>query len=230
MLVKDYMTRHPIMIEPHKRALEAQQIMVENGVRHLPVVGDGKILLGLVTNQCLRIPPEKLASLEVWEITRYLSSLTVEKIMVEKGKDLITVNPTATLEDAANLMIHHKIDALPVVDDDEVVFGVLTEIDLLGELRELLGATDPGWRITVRIPSGAIGEYAKLTIPITERGWCIMAMGSVRTPKDPDHWDMVLKVTGCEKDELVALVNSNPGHELIDIRETAIYEPEPELA
>jgi acetoin utilization protein AcuB len=229
MLVKDYMTRHPIMIEPHKLALDAQQIMAENHIRHLPVVGDGKILLGLVTNQCLRIPPERLASLEVWEITRYLSSLTVAKIMVKNGGDLVTINPKATLEDAADLMIRHKIDGLPVVDDDRVVVGILTEIDLLAELRELLGATEPGWRIVVRIPS-ALGEYAKLTGAISGQNWSIMAMGSVRTPKRDDSWDMVLKVAGCEKDDLVALVKSNPGHELIDIRKTAAYRHQPELA
>ena len=229
MLVKDYMTRHPIMIAPNKRALEAQQVMAENGVRHLPVVADGKILQGLVTNKCLSIPPEKLASLEVWEITRYLSSLTVEKIMLKKGADLVTINPQATLEDAADLMIRHKIEGMPVVDDDGVVVGILTEVDLLSELRELLGATDPGWRIVVRIP-GRLGEYAKLTGAISGQNWPIMAMGSVRTPKDPEHWDMVLKVTGCDKDQLIAIVNDIPDHELVDIRETRMYSRQPEPA
>ena len=73
MLVKDYMTRHPIMIPPSMAAAEAQKIMSENKVRHLPVVGDGKRPLGLVTRQSLRIPPAELGSLNVWEITRFLS-------------------------------------------------------------------------------------------------------------------------------------------------------------
>ena len=228
MLVKDYMTRHPIMIEPHKPILEAQKLMSENGVRHLPVVGDGKLLLGLVTRQCWQIAPEQLASLEVWEITRYLANLTVEKVMVKNDKSLITISANATLEEAADLLIRHKIGGMPVLDNDGTVVGIITEVDLLTELRELLGATDPGWRIVVRIP-GKIGEYAKLTGAISDNGWPIMAMGSVRTPKDPEHWDMVLKVTGCEKDELVALVKSNAGHELVDIRETKhhVYKQEP---
>ncbi|GEM_PF-5409517 len=42
MLVKDYMTRHPLMAEPSLSIIEAQRYMWENHVRHLPVVGDGK--------------------------------------------------------------------------------------------------------------------------------------------------------------------------------------------
>lgn len=53
MLVKNCMTRHPIMIAPEKLASEAQKIMAENNVRHLPVVGDGKRLLGLITRERL---------------------------------------------------------------------------------------------------------------------------------------------------------------------------------
>jgi CBS domain-containing protein len=57
MLVKDYMTRHPLMAEPTTSIIEAQRYMGENNVRHLPVVGDGKRLLGLVTRQSLLVQP-----------------------------------------------------------------------------------------------------------------------------------------------------------------------------
>lgn len=218
MFVKDYMTRHPIMVGPQSKIFEAQELMSENSIRHLPVVGDGKRLMGLITRQRLQVAPEDLGSLEVWEITRYLSNLTVSKVML-KGNDLHTINQEATLEEAADMMIRFKIGGLPVLGEDEEVVGVITETDLLLELRELLGATDPGWRIVVRIPS-RVGEYARLTGAISARKWAIMAMGSVRTPKDEAHWDMVLKVTGCEKEELRSVVDGITEHELIDIRHT----------
>ncbi|MBC8496797.1 MAG: CBS domain-containing protein, partial [Chloroflexi bacterium] len=103
MFVKDYMTRHPIMIEPDKRVTEAQKLMGESNIRHLPVVGDGKRLLGLITREQLQIAPEKLGSLNVWEITRYLADLTVKKVMIKRA-DLYTISPDATVEDAAALM------------------------------------------------------------------------------------------------------------------------------
>jgi acetoin utilization protein AcuB len=221
MLVKDYMTRHPIMIGPDMRITEAQKLMTDNGVRHLPVARDGKRLLGLVTRQRLSIPPEKLGSLDVWEITRYLADLTVSKVMV-KGADLQTINPDATIEDAADLMIRYNIGSLPVVEDGAVVIGIITEGDLLIELQNLLGANDAGWRVTVRVPDRD-GEFSKLTRALLERGWGIMAMGSVRSPKQPDHWDIVVKVRRCTHDDVLAAVATIPDQRVIDIRETTAY-------
>ena len=218
MLVKDCMMRHPIMIAPETPAAEAQQIMTENKIRHLPVVGYGKRLKGLITRHRLAFKPEELGSLNVWEITRKLSSLVVKDVMV-KTADVKTIDADRTIERAAAVMTENKIGCLPVIEDN-VVVGIITETDLLIELRELLGATDPGWRVVVRIPS-RVGEYAKLTNTISEHGWAIMAMGSVRTPKDAGHWDMVLKVTGAQKEDLQATVDAIDGHQLIDIRETA---------
>ena len=55
MLVKDLMTRHPFLIEPEMSIVEAQRYMGEVNVRHLPVVGDGRQLLGLITRETLLI-------------------------------------------------------------------------------------------------------------------------------------------------------------------------------
>lgn len=217
MLVKDYMTSHPIMVEPALRVAEAQKLMAENNIRHLPVVGDGKRLLGLVTRQRLAISPERLASLDVWEITRYLSDLTVGKVMIT-GTDLHTITPQATLEEAADLLIRYKISGLPVVDAGAVV-GIITETDLLVEFQNLLGANDAGWRVVMRVPD-RMGEFRKLTRPIAEHNWGIMAMGSVRSPKDPGRWDIILKVRHCSRDELLAVLNAIEDQELVDFRET----------
>lgn len=219
MLIKDYMTRHPILIEPTKHVTDAQRVMTEAGIRHLPVVGDGKRLLGLVTRQRLAIHPHQLASLDVWEITRYLANLTVAEVMV-KGKDLHTIGPDATLEEAADLMIRHKISGLPVVEaSGDIVVGILTETDLLIELQDLLGAIDAGWRVVMRVPD-RLGEFRKLVRAIGDKGWGIMAMGSVRSPRDPQHWDIILKVRWCEREELLEVLRGIPDQAIVDIRET----------
>ena len=62
MLVKDYMTPHPILADPEMRVVDAQKLMAENSIRHLPVVGDGKQLQGLVTQARLSVPVERLAT------------------------------------------------------------------------------------------------------------------------------------------------------------------------
>jgi acetoin utilization protein AcuB len=217
MLVKDYMTRHPIMVPPTMPAAEAQKIMVENKIRHLPVIGDGKRPLGLVTRERLRIPPADLASLSVWEITRYLSELKVKDVMV-KSKELATIGPDATLEDAAQTMAENRFGCLPVVDEN-VVVGIITETDLLVELADLLGGYVPGVRVTVRLP-GKIGGYAKITGAMAEQGWGMYATGSVPSPKCEGCWDIVLKVKDVAADDVVALIEQIEDAEIVDVRET----------
>jgi acetoin utilization protein AcuB len=209
------MTRHPVMVQPSTTIVEAQDIMAETNVRHLPVSVEGKKLVGLITRERMRIPPTDLASLNVWEITRYLANMTVEDVMV-KRKDIITTLPDVALEEAAKLMIKHKIGALPVLEED-VVVGIITEIDMMAQLTELLGGNMPGVRATIRMPNKK-GELAKVTGAISAKGWGIYASGGVPTPKDKDHWDCVLKVREVTKKELKELLESVKDHVILDIR------------
>jgi len=216
MLVKDYMTRHPIMISPETPATEAQRIMTENDVRHLPVVGDGKQILGLVSRNRLRVPPTDLGSLNVWEISRILSDLRVKDVMVNK-KELITIDPDKTLEEAAQLLIKNKIGSLPVLEDN-IVVGIISELDLLAELSTLLGGNVPGIRVTIRVPD-KVGEYAKITSVIANNGWGIQTSGGVPSPKRAGFWDVVIKVRCESKEKLQSVLETIEGQEIIDVRE-----------
>jgi acetoin utilization protein AcuB len=195
--------------------VEAQSIMAETKVRHLPVAGDGKQLLGLITRQRMRIPPTELASLNVWEITRFLSDMQVKDVMV-KRKDVITTQPDVALEEAAKLMVEQKIGSLPVLEE-EIVVGIITEIDMMNQLTELLGGNEPGVRVTIRMPN-IKGELAKVSGAISDQGWGIYASGGVQTPKDPEHWDCVIKVRGVDIEELKAVLEKIEGQKIIDIR------------
>lgn len=216
MLVKDYMTRHPIMIPPTMAAAEAQKIMVENKVRHLPVVGDGKRPLGLVSRQSLRIPPADLGSLNVWEIARYLSEMKVKDLMV-KLEDMVTIGPNATLEEAAETMATKKFGCLPVVEDN-VVVGVITETDMLLQLADLLGRHVTGLRIVARVPE-KVGGYAKVLNIFWTHNWALYATGSIPAPRRPGYWDMVLKVLDVSKEEVVAALGELEEVEIVDVRE-----------
>jgi acetoin utilization protein AcuB len=217
MFVKDYMTRHPVMVEPTMSIVEAQGIMAECKVRHLPVAEKGKQLVGLVTRQSLRIPPAKLGSLNVWEIARFLSNLTVKDVMV-KGKNVTAIGQDATLEEAAQIMVKNKIGCLPVLEEG-VVVGIITDTDLLVELADLLGGDVAGVRVTIRVPD-KIGEFAKITSAIAAQGWGVYASGSVPTPKKPGCWDVVIKVKDVPRDDLIAVLEKIEGQEVVDVRET----------
>jgi acetoin utilization protein AcuB len=216
MLVKDFMTRHPVMVPPTTPAAEAQQVMRDNKIRHLPVVGDGKRLEGLITRERLRVSPTDLGSLNVWEITRFLSSMTVKDMML-KGEDVITAEPDLTLESAAEIMAKKKIGCLVVLEQG-VVVGVITETDMLVELNQMLGGDVSGVRVTMRVPD-RIGEFAKIFGAISSRGWGIYASGSVPTPKHRGYWDVVIKVRNVPQDDLVAVLEGIEDQEIVDVRE-----------
>lgn len=215
MFVRDYMTKHPVMIEPTVSTVEAQRIMSEARIRHLPIVESGKRLVGLITRERLSIPPAQLTSLNVWEITRFLSNLRVQDMMV-KLKDVITIGPDATLEDAAASMARHKIGCLPVVEEG-IVAGILTEQDMLVRLSQLLGGGVSGVRATIRVPD-RIGEFAKITAAMAKRNWGIYASGGLPTPRQPDKWDIVIKVRNVSAEDLVAVLGTIEGQEIIDVR------------
>lgn len=216
MLVKDYMTKHPLMVQPTMSIIEAQRFMVENNIRHLPIVGEGKRLLGLVTRQTLLVQPATLGSLNVWEITRFLSNLTVGDVMV-KARDVTTIGMDATLEEAARVMVEKKVGCLPVLEEG-IVMGIITEIDLLAQLMEMMATRVPGVRVTVRMPDQK-GELAKLVSAISAQGWGILACGGAPSPKDPTKWDAVVKIRDVPQEEIVAALEEVEGQEIVDVRE-----------
>jgi acetoin utilization protein AcuB len=216
MLVKDYMTKHPLMVPPTMSVVEAQRFMGENNIRHLPIVGEGKQLLGLVSRQTLLIQPATLGSLNVWEITRFLSNLAIGDVMV-KARDVVTIGMDATLEEAAGLMVKKKIGCLPVLEEG-IVVGIITEADLLAQLTDLLGGNVHGVRVTTRVPD-KVGEFAKVTSAIASQGWGIYASGTVPAPKRPGYWDVVVKIRNVPKEEIIAVLEKVEGQEIVDVRE-----------
>jgi len=216
MLVKDYMTRHPLMAAPDMSLVEAQRFMGQNNIRHLPVVGDGKRLLGLVTRQSLLVDPGRLGRLNVWEIAGVLSGLKVKDVMI-KAPNVITVSQDITIEEAARVMVERRIGCLPVVQDD-VLVGIITEVDLLAHLMEMMATRHPGIRVTVRMPD-VRGELAKLVAAIAAQGWGILACGGVAAPKAAGKWDAVLKMRDVTREEVIAALSQVEGHEIIDIRD-----------
>jgi acetoin utilization protein AcuB len=216
MLVRTYMTKHPLMADPKWSVVDARRYMVENGVRHLPVAGDGKRLLGLVTRQRLLADPGELGSLSMWEIADYLSNLKIRQVMI-KRKHVFTASPEMTIEEAALVMVKNRIGSLPVIDD-EIVVGIITETDLLAQLIEMLCLSHQGVRLTVRMPDPGEGELAKLVAKVAEQGWGIAALGGVPAPKTPGMWDAVIKIRDITVDEAVSALREVEGHQIIDAR------------
>jgi acetoin utilization protein AcuB len=127
MNVNELMTAPPITARPDMPVFEARQIMVDKRIRHLLVTAGSK-LLGIVTDRDIRLNlPSPATSLSVWEINYLLARMTVDSVMT---KAVVTVDPRRDARGAAQLMLDHKIGALPVVDGGTLI-GIITETDLL---------------------------------------------------------------------------------------------------
>ena len=217
MLVKDFMTRHPIMISAEKTAVEAQRIMSENQIRHLPIVGDGKRLVGLITRQRLALDPDLVGSLNVWEITRHLSDLKVKNVMLPVKK-VYTISSDATVERASDLFSEHKIGCLPVVEDENIVVGIITEAHLLKAFGEMLGLPVAGVRVTMRM-SNKLGEFSKLMTVLGEQNWGVMGIGTYPAPRRENLYDVVVKIPQVELPIVRQILEQISDQEIIDIRD-----------
>jgi acetoin utilization protein AcuB len=128
MQVRELMTGALITARPDLPVLDARHLMVEKRIRHLLVTNEDGDLVGIVTDRDIRLNlPSQATSLSVWEMNYLLTRLTVGKVMTAS---VITVGPDREARDAAQLMLDHRIGALPVVDGGRPV-GIVTETDLL---------------------------------------------------------------------------------------------------
>ncbi len=131
-LVSNWMTPNPITISPKITLPEAQKLMKQKKIRRLPVEDRGK-LVGIVTLGDLRgAEPSDASTLSIFEAHYLLAKLTIEKIMTWEP---ITIRPDATIQQAAQIMLEHKVGGLPVVDNDKLV-GMITESDIFRVLAQ----------------------------------------------------------------------------------------------
>jgi CBS domain-containing protein len=134
--VSELMSRGPVTVRQDATIGAGWKLMKTRKVRHLPVLGAGGRLVGIVTDRDLRqviLDPDIQAQLG--NAPRALNLLTIKDVMTWGA---ITVRPDSDLREAARVMHTHKVGALPVVDRGRVV-GILTETDLVKTLIGVLG-------------------------------------------------------------------------------------------
>jgi len=124
MQIVNLMTSGPATIHPHENLSKAKSIMDAGHFRRVPVVEDGR-LVGILTERDLR------------EYSGYLESTRVNAAM---RTEVVTVTPYDTVEDAARLMLKHKIGGLPIVADGKLV-GIVTTSDLLRAFLAVVAGT-----------------------------------------------------------------------------------------
>ena len=214
MLETSRMTPDPITDTDKTPIDEALRVMRDKRVRRLPVVNANGKLVGIVAEKdILYASPSPATSLSIHEIHYLVSKLTVGEIMI---KNVLTITDDTPLEEAARVMADHRIGALPVMRDSKLV-GIITETDIFKALLELMGAREPGVRLTMRMPEGQ-GVLPLCTETMTSLGGRVLAL-LTWSAEEPDYRMVTVKVTGVGREKLTEGIGKL-GVEILDVRES----------
>lgn len=181
MYVKDNMTRNPYTLGLNQSVSEALDIMSASKVERLPVVDQKGKLLGLVTESLIASnTPNNSSSLSVFELNYLLNKLQIKDIMI---KEPITVGPDALLEEAATLLDINDIGCLPVVDEQNILIGIITHGDIFKAIIDLLGYNQQGIRYVVNISEDKPGIMEGIASVCKQNGISISNLAVYHTER-----------------------------------------------
>jgi acetoin utilization protein AcuB len=129
MTAHDLMTPNPMTVTPDTTVAEAWDLMRESEVRHVPVVDRGALVGMLSDRDLARFDIGRLLMAEGAEALRHQLGTPVVKVMTS---DVIVVTPDTELAEIIELLVEHRIGALPVVrSETREVVGIVSYIDVL---------------------------------------------------------------------------------------------------
>jgi acetoin utilization protein AcuB len=125
MLIGDIMTANVVSIPSTTSLAEARRTMEAHRVKHLPVIDKDK-LVGVVTRRALeKAGPSELTTFNKQELNYLLNRLTVKEVM---SKDVVTISPETTVEEAVALARLTKNRSFLVMEDGRLI-GIVTNSD-----------------------------------------------------------------------------------------------------
>lgn len=131
MPVSSIMTTNVISVSPNQTMDKVQDIFRKHNIHHLPVTDNGKVVGIISHSDCLRLQ-NSFTLFNTESSERYnnaiMHSLLVKEVMV---KQVAKLEPTDSVEVAAGFFRENLFHALPVVDKDGQLAGILTTYDLL---------------------------------------------------------------------------------------------------
>ena len=181
MFVSRSMTHKVISIDPDTGIFDAQELMAENKIRHLPVTAPDGRLIGIVTDRDIRsaLPYKFFKKSSSEEKKNDVSQLKIKDIMT---RDAITISPTYTIQDALLIIQDANVGALPVVDEDGILKGIISVRDLLRAFINVLGIGEPGTLLCILVEE-KVGQLKKIVDAITEEN---ISFGSVLVAR---YWE-----------------------------------------
>jgi CBS domain-containing protein len=128
---QNVMTFHPAAVGPEDSLADAAATMVQGGFRHLPVIdADGRIT-GIVSERDLRAR----LGLEVERFPEAAADALDDTVESAMRANPIAVSPHAPLRDVLRLLVEERVGAVPVVEEDDRLVGMISYVDVLDFVR-----------------------------------------------------------------------------------------------
>ncbi|GAA2555076.1 IMP dehydrogenase [Neomicrococcus aestuarii] len=151
------MITDPVTITPDASLQELDDLCGQYRVSGLPVVDENKKLLGIITNRDIRfVPREEFATTKVYE------KMTV--------MPLITAKVGISRQEVIDLLGQHRIEKLPLVDDNDILQGLITVKDFDKAEQYPLATKDDEGRLRVGAAVGFFGEGFDRAMALVEAG------------------------------------------------------------
>jgi acetoin utilization protein AcuB len=166
MPVKDWMSKDLVTIDTDTSIMKASRVMKQNNIQHLPVLSKG-ILTGIVSDRDLKeATPSKATTLDIHEMYHLLDTIKVKSLMPQR---LFTITAGETVEKAAALMLKRHISALPVVDAQGTLTGIITKGDIFRAFVSISGIYQGPLAMGLELPDQP-GYIKQVTDVIREYG------------------------------------------------------------
>lgn len=137
------MTKDVISVDPESPLIEAVNILLKHGFNGLPVVADG-LVIGIITEYDM---VTKGSAIHIPTLVKMFGSLgqkesgelreELKKVVTMKVKDVMNPDPlTLSLNDDILKIVdtftqHHKVNPIPIIDDNRMLVGVISRSDML---------------------------------------------------------------------------------------------------
>ncbi|MDR0476393.1 MAG: CBS and ACT domain-containing protein [Desulfobulbaceae bacterium] len=169
MFVFNQMSKTLIHGEQAMTVGEARDLMREKRVNHLPITDAAGKLVGIVSDRDMRsaLPSDLLnADSSYREEAAAVLHKPVSSIMT---RNPVCVYPFNTFQDVLLLMQRHRVGALPVVDENGFLRGVVSGGDMLNAFIEVMGIDQPGTLLCILAPNQQ-GQIKKIVDIISDEG------------------------------------------------------------
>ncbi len=127
--VKDIMSKEVITIDVAASLEEAYALLKEEGIGQIPITSYGKKIVGLLTQKfILNLLMEDLENYE------NILNKKIEDLFLP---DMITTDPISDIRRVAKVMVDFKLEAIPVVDEEDILLGIISKTDLIKAISQL---------------------------------------------------------------------------------------------